>query len=187
MRFSNPVISELSDIHGLGPMSKRSISGTLPPKCNRFPWKFLSFEISALESDRYASPQISIFSVFSQCSSFSSSLSRSNDRLDSCVHILSRFHADFSIWRPSIFEKMQFLPKESFFWTCLSQLNFSDPLRPLQQKFFFGALTLVKFWPKIFRKVPQIIPKDLRSAKKISGHSRWSQVIPDDLRSSHNI
>ena len=81
MRFSNPVISEFSDIHGLGPMFKRSISGTLPPKCNRFPWKFLNFEISSLESDRYASPKISNYSVFSQCSCFSSSLCSSNDRL----------------------------------------------------------------------------------------------------------
>ena len=153
MRFSNPVISELSDIHGLGPMSKRSISGTLPPKCNPFPWKIFNFEISALESDRYASPNFDYFSIFSQFSSFSSSLSRSNDRLDSCVHILSRFHADFSIWRPSICEKMQFLLKKSFFLTCLSQLNFSDPLRPLQQKFFFGALTLVKFWAKIWESI----------------------------------
>ena len=39
--------------------------------------------------------------------------------------------------------------KKYFSSTCLSQLNFSDPLRPLQQKFFFGAHTLVKFWPKI--------------------------------------
>ena len=62
MQFLNPLISELSDIHGLVPMSKRSISGILPPKCSRFPWKFLNFEIWALESDRYASPpQIMIF------------------------------------------------------------------------------------------------------------------------------
>ena len=58
MRFSNPVISELGDIHGVGPMSKQSISGTLSPKCNQFPWKFFNFEILALKSDRYVSPQI---------------------------------------------------------------------------------------------------------------------------------
>ena len=82
MGFSNPFILELSDIDGVGSMSKRSISGTLSPKCNQFLWKFLNFEILALKSDRYVSPQISIFSVFSQCSGFSSSLSSSNDRLE---------------------------------------------------------------------------------------------------------
>ena len=124
MRFSNPVILGSSYLHGSGPTSKRSISGTLPPNCNPFPWKIFNFEISALESDRYASPNFDYFSIFSQFSSFSSSLSRSNDRLDSCVHILSRFHADFSIWRPSICEKMQFLLKKIFFLNLLVSIEF---------------------------------------------------------------
>ena len=81
MRFSNPIILRSANLHGSVSASKWSISSTLPPKCNPFPWKNFNLKISSLESDRYASPQISIFSVFSQCSCFSSSLCSSNDRL----------------------------------------------------------------------------------------------------------
>ena len=95
-------------LHGLVLASKWSISSILSRKCNRFPWKFIYSTILSHKSGSSASPQISIFSAFSQFSNSRSGLSCLNDRLGHYLHISCTSHHDFLIWLLSICEKNVF-------------------------------------------------------------------------------
>ena len=61
MQFSNHVILGSANLHGSVSASKWSISSTLPPKCNPFPWKVSNFEILSLESGSSVSPNFDFF------------------------------------------------------------------------------------------------------------------------------